>query len=82
MIDENVSVTEVVINIISKVINREMVLAELSISRNDIESWDSLAHMEIIFSCEEYFKIEFSQEEMYRLLSASNFIDILADKIK
>lgn len=35
-----------------------------ALTANDVEKWDSLAHVNLIFAIEEQFGIEFTQAEM------------------
>ena len=49
--------------------------------RGEFPSWDSLVHMEIIFSCEDLFGIEFSSEELETLDSISALIKSISDKL-
>ena len=48
---------------------------------NDIEDWDSLAHINIIASCEADFKIKFSIDEVVAFRCVGDFIDSIEGKI-
>ena len=45
------------------VIDEDVDLAD-ALTANDVERWDSLAHVNLIFAIEEQFGIEFTQAEM------------------
>ena len=49
---------------------------------NDIEDWDSLAHINIIASCEADFKIKFSIDEIVAFKCVGDFIDSIEGKVK
>jgi acyl carrier protein len=49
-------------------------------ARGEIESWDSLTHVEIVFMLEEQFDVRFSEEEISRLTSLRDIIGVLEDK--
>lgn len=47
---------------------------------NDIEDWDSFAHINIIASCETNFNVKFSIDEIIALKSVGDFVDSVKDK--
>ena len=57
------------------VITREM-------AGNDIEDWDSLAHINIIATCEADFKIKFTIDEIVSFQCVGDFIDSIESKLK
>lgn len=50
-------------------------------SPNTIESWDSLSHMNLVIALEEEFDIQFTDEEIVRLLSQKEILSILSEKV-
>lgn len=46
----------------------------------DVESWDSLKHMNLVVSLEQQFNIEFSTEEIIKMKNLSDIYDILKGK--
>ncbi len=44
--------------------------------------WDSLKHIELILSLEEYFEISFSKSEMEKITSIKNIKSLLENKIE
>lgn len=63
-----------VISIISKVLKTDI---NKNTTRKNCSKWDSLKHIEIIFSIEDEFKIEFTEEEMAQINSVSSFVSKL-----
>jgi acyl carrier protein len=49
-------------------------------SRDEIGSWDSLAHIEVVFMVEENFGVRFSETEIAAMRSLHDFVKILQDK--
>lgn len=49
-------------------------------SRDEIDKWDSLTHIEIVFMLEEQFDTRFSEEEIVELDSLSKIVTVLSDK--
>jgi acyl carrier protein len=49
-------------------------------TRADIEPWDSLLHLEVVFMLEEEFGVRFSAEEVAELNSVSAIVAILESK--
>lgn len=48
---------------------------------DDIEQWDSLAHMNIIFAVEEKFGLQFSEAELEQSMEYDQLLALLAQKI-
>ena len=46
----------------------------------DVESWDSLKHMNLVISLEQQFNIEFSTEEIIEMKNLSDIYNILKRK--
>lgn len=49
-------------------------------SPDTVENWDSLKHMSLILALEEEFDITFSDDEIIRILSVKNTLEILKGK--
>jgi acyl carrier protein len=49
-------------------------------SREEIETWDSLTHVEIMFMLEERFDVRFSEDEIPALRSLRDIVDLVAEK--
>lgn len=50
-------------------------------SPDNIESWDSLNHMNLIIAIEQEFKISFSMDEIVEMLNFELIVLILSEKI-
>ena len=75
-----------IIDGITKVLERDLKLNNLLIKREmqayDFEGWDSLAHIGIIISLEEEFKLRFSIGEITNLKNIGELIDLIKKKKK
>jgi acyl carrier protein len=49
-------------------------------SRAEIESWDSLTHVEIVFMLEERFDVRFEEEEIAGMQSLADIVSLLEGK--
>ena len=49
-------------------------------SRTTLDVWDSLKHMQLILALEDDFKIEFSDQEISELASASDLVGAIVAK--
>ncbi len=49
-------------------------------SRDAIENWDSLTHLEIVFMLEDTFDLRFSEQEIVAMRSADEIMSIVAAK--
>jgi acyl carrier protein len=63
-----------VIEIISQILKYKDV--NLNSSRGNIENWDSLKHIEIIFSIEDELHIEFPEESLKNLNDVRSIINL------
>lgn len=59
---------------------RESVLSE-STEMTDIESWDSLTHMEMIANLESELNIEFTADEIMEMTNVGKLEKIVGEKI-
>jgi acyl carrier protein len=50
-------------------------------SAEDIEGWDSLAHINLIVGVEAKFKIKFKTAEIESLHNVGHLVDVIANKI-
>ena len=48
---------------------------EVPVTRADVPEWDSLSHIEIIYTLEESLDVRFSEEEMTGLDSSAAIVD-------
>ena len=75
---------EQIVNGIIKVLEKDLKLNNLIIKREmqayDFKGWDSLAHIGIIISLEEEFKLRFSIGEITNLKNIGELIDLIKKK--
>jgi acyl carrier protein len=74
-------VKEPVFEIIAQVMNVPIESVKEDSSPDTIETWDSLKHMSLILTLEEEFGVQFSDEEIVRMLSVAMIIDVLTHKL-
>jgi len=48
--------------------------------RDDVEQWDSLNHLNLIIELQDFYKIEFTPEEMSKMNSVKEIIKIIEGK--
>ena len=49
---------------------------------NDIEGWDSLAHVDLIVAVESAFKVRFTTKEVKALANVGDFIRLIEMRVK
>ena len=69
-----------VTQIISKVLGVEQSVLRADSSANDLEQWDSIRHLHLIFALEERFDVEFDEQEIGELTSLRMILDSLNGK--
>ena len=48
---------------------------------NDVEGWDSLAHVSLIVAVEKAFKVRFTTKEVKSLANVGDFIGLIAKRV-
>ena len=72
-----------ILDLINKVLKINIDNAKIdNIDMNKIPQWDSVAHVEIISSLEDEYKIEFTTEEIPLLTNVKNIEEIIVKKTK
>ena len=70
-----------VIAIMREILGREFEAKDLEIPRSEIPEWTSLVHVEVIFSCEDQFEIEFSLDELPSLTTINALVLSISGKL-
>jgi acyl carrier protein len=72
-------VRERVYKIISQVFNVPIEDINDESSSDDIETWDSLKHMNMVLALEEEFNVQFGEEQVLEMLNVGLIIEILKE---
>ncbi len=70
---------ERVYKIISQVFNVPIEDINDESSSDDIETWDSLKHMNMVLALEEEFNVQFGEEQVLEMLNVGLIIEILKE---
>lgn len=73
-------VRERLASVFAEIINSEVVLTD-ELSAKDVEGWDSLAHINLIYALEDEFGFDFSQREMAGLTSVGDLRQLIEAKV-
>jgi acyl carrier protein len=68
MDNKSKQIVDIISTVLKSEVNRDTV-------RADCVKWDSLKHIEIIFAIEDFFAVEFTEDEMIKLDSVQAFVD-------
>ncbi|MEO1043710.1 MAG: acyl carrier protein [Pseudomonadota bacterium] len=68
--------------IVASNIDMEVEEVTRSTAMDDIELWDSVAHVDITFALEEKYEIELTQEETEEMNSVQEILSVLERKLK
>lgn len=71
-------VNEIFIDVLEK---EDIVINEHTVA-NDIEEWDSLAHIRLVVAIEKTFKLHFSSREIQSWENVGEMIDCIHEKVK
>jgi acyl carrier protein len=66
--------------VLSSILNVPLQSLSLDSSRSSLEAWDSLNHLYVVLALEEEFNVEFADDEIATLRSASSLRDALVAK--
>ena len=70
---------ERVYKIISQVFNVPIENINDESSSDDIETWDSLKHMNMVLALEEEFNVQFGEEQVLEMLNVGLIIEIIKE---
>ena len=70
-----------VLMIISNIMNVPIKLLNEESSPDNVESWDSLKHLNLILAIEQDFGITLSDEEIIEMMNVQLILEILKNKI-
>ena len=68
-------------NVISSVLKINFCDVDIKLTSDNIETWDSLKHMNLVLALEDEFGVEFSDDEIVILSNYSSILSILKKKI-
>ena len=63
--------------IVSKVLNREINNINMDMSALDIQGWDSLNHVQIIYFCEQELEVQFPIKEIQDLKTIGDLVRLI-----
>jgi acyl carrier protein len=70
---------ERVYKVISQVFNVPIEKINEESSPDNIETWDSLKHMNMVLALEEEFNVQFGEEQIFEMLNVGLIIEILKE---
>lgn len=68
-------------DIFRQVMDNENIVLKETTTAEDIEEWDSLAHVQLIEKIEKVFGIRFSAKEMMSWEDVGEFVDSIEEKL-
>ena len=74
-------IEERIINVMSAVFEIPANKIDKESSPDNIESWDSLKHMNIVVALEEEFNIQFTDDEIIELINMKLILVIIREKV-
>lgn len=69
-------------NVFRKVFDRDDLVLRPEMTAADVENWDSMAHIQLIFAIEREFKIKFQNSEIKALKKVGDIVDFVQAKTK
>ena len=79
---ERKEIFEKLTDIFRQVMDNDEIVLEENTTAEDIEEWDSLAHVQLIEKIEDVFGIRFSAKEMLSWDDVGEFVDSIQEKLK
>ena len=78
---ERKEIFEKLTEIFRDVMDNDEIVLEENTTAEDIEEWDSLAHVQLIERIEAVFGLKFSAKEMMSWEDVGEFVDSIAEKL-
>ena len=78
---ENKEIFEKLTDIFRDVMDNDEIFLEENTTAEDIEEWDSLAHVQLIEKIESVFGVKFSAKEMMSWEDVGEFVDSIKAKL-
>ena len=79
---ERKEIFEKLTEIFRDVMDNDEIVLEENTTAEDIEEWDSLAHVQLIEKIQEVFGVKFSAKEMNSWEDVCEFVDSIEEKLK
>lgn len=79
---ERKEIFEKLTEIFRDVMDNDEIVLEENTTAEDIEEWDSLAHVQLIERIESVFGLKFSAKEMMSWEDVGEFVDSIEEKLK
>ena len=77
----NNDIQERVFKIVSQVMGVPVEQVDETSSADNIETWDSLKHMNLVLALEEEFQVQFTDEQIIEMLNVELIIAILTEHL-
>ncbi len=75
------TIIEKLTEIFREIFNDNTLVISDDMTANDIEEWDSLSHIDMIFTVEEEFNIKITTKEISRLKNVGDLVTIIENKL-
>ena len=75
-------IREKVTQVVRDVLDDDTIVLRSEMKANEVDGWDSLAHITIVVAVEREFKIKFSLLELKNLKTIGGLFDLVGAKIK
>ena len=70
------------VKVVSSILRRENISLSLDMTANDVEGWDSLNHVQILFKLEQELGIQFPINEIQGLNNIGDLIELMKKYMK
>ena len=68
-------------NVISSALKKDVVIDFNTVAK-DVEGWDSLAHMTLVFAIERRFNFKFKMKDVVNMKNVGEMVDIIMSNIE
>jgi len=74
------AIFEKVTGVLRTVLEDDAIMASPELTADDVEEWDSFAHIRIILGIEQEFGIKFATPELAQFENIGQLVDMIAEK--
>ena len=75
----NSNIIDELSSIVCKVLGKDSLILRREMTANDIEGWDSLSHVKILYQCEMKWGIKLTYQQLTNLKCIGDLVDIIEE---
>ena len=75
---DNSKILDELSEIVKEILGKDSIFLSMQTTANDIEGWDSLTHVKILYECELRWKIKLTFEQLSSLKCVGDLVELIS----